>query len=185
VADSSQTELDFRVSVLLKAYSSPVQFAFLFGLCAFKASEDGSVHNYDLGSKSLVTKMIHPNPVMWLHATVKNTQKGALKNAKTGRQYMKHLRLITGCEDTYVRQFLFETETEISLNDKECRQAMKMYERKCSHVSTCVAANKAVAKFYVGTKEGAIFTYNPFFNTIQKTRIQVALFFYIQICHRH
>lgn len=179
VADSSQTEFDFHVSPLLEDHSSPVKFAFLFGLCAFTASEDGSVHGYDLVSKSLVTKMIHPNPVTWLHATVKNTQKGALKNAKTGRQYMKHLRLITGCEDTYVRQFLFETETEISLNDKECRQAMKMYEKKCSHVSTCVAANKAVAKLYVGTKEGAIFTYNPSLNTIQKTKIQVTLFFYI------
>jgi hypothetical protein len=92
---------------------------------------------------------------------------------------MKHLRLITGCEVTYVRQFLFETETEISLNDKECRQAMKMYEKKCSHVSTSVAANKAVAKLYVGTKEGAIFTYNPSLNSIQKTKIQVTFFFKI------
>ncbi len=56
---------------------------------------------------------------------------------------------------------------------------MKTYERKCSHVSTCVAANKAVAKLYVGTKEGAIFTYNPSFNSIQKTKIQVTLFFKI------
>ncbi len=117
VADSSQTEWFPCVTSIGRSFFS-VKFVFWFGLCAFTASEDGSVHGYDFVSKSLVTKMIHPNPVTWLHATVKNTQKGALKNAKTGRQYMKHLRLITGCEDTYVRQFLFETETKISLNDK-------------------------------------------------------------------
>jgi hypothetical protein len=62
------------------------------------------------------------------------------------------LRLIEGCEDTYVRQFVFET--EVSFNDKECRHAMKIYEKECSHASTCVkTANKAVATLYVGTKE--------------------------------
>jgi hypothetical protein len=51
VADSSQTEFDFHVSPLLENHSSPVKFAFLFRLCAFTASEDGSVHGYDLVSK--------------------------------------------------------------------------------------------------------------------------------------
>ena len=135
--------------ILLPPHPTAVKCVDIHGPCAFTASEDGTVHIYDL-KKNLLVKEIsaHWDPVTWLYVLSLRTSSEVLSTIKSTTEYLNHVTLITGSEDAHIRQFALDSGALID-------------DKICSYSLTCVAGHVALAKLYVGTKEGVIISYNP------------------------
>ena len=152
--------------ILLPAHLTAVKCVYIHGPCAYAASEDGTVHIYDLETNSLLKQIsANTHPVSWLYATSLNTSSEVLSAIKSTTEYLNHVTLITGNEDARIRQFKLPNG---SLKD----------EKFCSSFLTCVAGHVTLAKLYVGTRVGRIITYNPGDNMIKRTKLQVSNIFY-------
>lgn len=146
--------------VFLPSHTTSVRCCFVNGPCIFTASEDGTVHVYDMATRTLSMRIRgHENPVTWLYAVSLNTPSDKLRTLNAA-EYLNQLNLITGSEDTYVRQFSLET-------------GRLLHEKECSDALTCVAGHKLLGKLFIGSKEGHIFTYAPKANVLRTTSFRV------------
>ena len=151
--------------ILLRSHESSVRCVYICGSCAFTASEDGTVHIYDLTTNALSMRILgHTKPVTWLYAVALNTSSEALKAVKSTTDYLNHLTLITGSEDAYIRQFALDS-------------GSLLHERFCQYPLTCAMGHKALAKLFVGTTEGTIFTYHPKINSVRINKFKVSWIF--------
>ena len=151
--------------ILLRPHLTAVRCVHICGPCAFTASEDGTVHIYDLKTNSLSMRILgHTHPVTWLYGLSLNTSSEVLSTIKSTTEYLNHVTLITGSEDAHIRQFSLDSGSLI-------------HERFCEHPLTCTAGHVAIAKLYVGTTVGAIFTYNPRINSIRINNFKVSQIF--------
>jgi hypothetical protein len=165
-ASTAACETHSTHPVLLPPHLTAVKCVYVHGPCAFTASEDGTVHIYDLETNSLVKQIsANTHPVSWLYATSLNTSSEVLSTIKSKTEYLNHVTLITGNEDARIRQFKLPNG---SLKD----------EKFCSSFLTCVAGHVTLAKLYVGTRVGRIITYNPGDNMIKRIKFQVSNIFY-------
>lgn len=156
-ASSSPDSCNF---VLLRSHQSSVRCVFICGPCAFTASEDGTVHIYDLMTNSLSMRILgHTKPVTWLYAASLNTPSEVLKTIRYTTEYLNHLTLITGSEDAHIRQFSLDS-------------GALLHEKFCDFPLTCVVAHKLQSKLYVGTTEGTIYTYTPKLNALRANKFK-------------
>ena len=161
-ASSVQPTEDSNELSTLQPHATSIRCVFVNGPCIFTASEDGTVHVYDMATKLLSMRILgHLQPVTWLYAVSLNTPTAEMKTLKAP-EYLNQLSLITGSEDTYVRQFSLET-------------GKLLHEKECSEALTCVAGHKILGKLYIGSKEGRIFTYNPKSNVLKTVNFRVII----------
>jgi len=121
---------------------------FSSGPCLFTASEDATVHVYDLKSGQLSMRVLgHQEQVTCLYSIAMKATSKELKNAASTPEYLQHLNLITGSKDGYVRQF--------SLSDGNL-----LHEKSCNQPITCMVASRPLACFFIGTESGAIYLYS-------------------------
>lgn len=147
--------------VLLRPHHTAVRCVFIYGPCAFTASEDGTVHIYDLKTNSLSMRILgHTQPVTWLYGISLTTSNDVLNTLKSTTDYLNHVTLITGSEDAHIRQFALES-------------GSLMHERFCNYALTCAVGHKSLAKLYVGTTVGTIFAYNPRINSMRISKFKV------------
>ena len=148
-ASTAASETVSTDPILLPPHPTAVKCVDIHGPCAFTASEDGTVHIYDLETKLLVKEIsAHWDPVTWLYVLSLRTSSEVLSTIKSTTEYLNHLTLITGSEDAHIRQFALDSGALID-------------DKICSYSLTCVAGHVALAELYVGTKEGVIISYNP------------------------
>lgn len=145
----------------MRAHKKCVKCIFISGPCIFTSSEDGTVHVYDMETKSLFMRILgHQDPVTWLYVVSPNLPSAKLRTITTAPEYLNHLNLITGSLDAHIRQFSLET-------------GKLMYENRCPSPITSVAGHRMINKLYVGSKDGSILTYNPKFDTLGEVKIKV------------
>ena len=132
----------------LDPHQTAVKCMFSSGPCLFTASEDATIHVYDLVSGQLSMRVLgHQEQVTCLYSIAMKTTFKELKSLNSTSDYLYHLSLITGSRDGYVRQF--------SLADGNL-----LHEKTCKHPITCMVAYKYLACFFLGTDAGLIYTYN-------------------------
>lgn len=148
---------------VLERHKTRIKCIFINGPCIFSSSEDGTVHVYDIKTGHLSMRILgHQQPVTWMFAISLNLTSTLLRNIPTTAEYLNQLDLITGSEDSCIRQFSLET-------------GGLLHEIDCKCPLTTVAGNKTLGKLYIGSKEGSIFTYNPMDQLLKTSCIKVIL----------
>ncbi len=133
---------------ILPPHLTAVRCVYIHGPCAFTASEDGTVHIYDLETKLLVKKILaNTDPVTCLYGISLQTSSEVLSNIKSTTEYLSHLTLVTGSEDAHIRQFALDSGALID-------------DQLSDYAPTCVAGTKTLKHQYFGTKDGVVL-YDP------------------------
>nr|CAH0102922.1 unnamed protein product [Daphnia galeata] len=103
-AIQATSQLAMRTPFQLIQFFSPqhltaVKCVYVHGPCAFTASEDGTVHIYDLETNSLVKQISAIRIPSWLLGAHPDTSSEVLSTIKSKTEYLNHVTLITGNED--------------------------------------------------------------------------------------
>ena len=160
---STPTQPLFNVGDIhyLEPHATAIKCMFSSGPCLFTASEDATVHVYDLKSGQLSMRVLgHQEQVTCLYSIALTATSKELKNATSTPEYLQHLNLITGSKDGYVRQF--------SLADGNL-----LHEKSVNQPITCMVASRPLACFFIGTDSGAIYSYNIKDNVINLAPFKV------------
>jgi WD40 repeat protein len=143
--------------ILLPPHPTAVKCVDIHGPCAFTASEDGTVHIYDLDKNLLVKKIsAHTDAVTWLYGISLKMSSEVLSNIKSTTEYLSHLTLVTGSEDKNIRQFALDSGALI-------------HERFCNYTPTCESGTRT-RRNLVGTKEGVILSYDTKAKSIMRIK---------------
>ena len=139
--------------ILLPAHLTAVKCVYIHGhhtwstYIAFTASEDGTVHIYDLETKLLVKKILaNTDPVTCLYGISLQTSSEVLSTIKSTTEYLSHLTLVTGSEQKHIRQYALDSGALID-------------DQMWDYAPTCVAGT-TLKNQYFGTKNGVVL-YDP------------------------
>ena len=151
--------------VLLPPHLTAVRCKHIHGPSAFTASEDGTVHIYDLETNVLVKKIsTHTDAVTWLYGISLKMSSEVLSTIKSTTEYLNNLTLVTGSEDKNIRQFALDSGALI-------------HERFCNYTPTCESGTRT-RRNLVGTKEGVILSYDTQAKSIMRiNKFQVSYIF--------